>query len=142
MTIEGTQFHLRCPNSRDAAAAAACTDVVTATGCLFERCVKPNGETDFLGDGISGSQRAVIAAALAALDPAAEILLDLSCPVCSHCWQALFDINQVLWTEIRARARRLLQEVDGLARVYHWHETEILGMSEARRGWYLEMALS
>jgi hypothetical protein len=104
--------------------------------------VKPNGETDFLGDGISGSQRAVIAAALAALDPAAEILLDLSCPVCSHCWQALFDINQVLWTEIRARARRLLQEVDGLARVYHWHETEILGMSEARRGWYLEMALS
>jgi acetyl esterase/lipase len=71
VTIEGTQFHLRCPNSRDAAAAAACTDVVTATGCLFERCVKPNGETDFLGDTISGSQRAVIAAALAALDPAA-----------------------------------------------------------------------
>ena len=142
VTIEGTQFELRCPDSRDAAEAAACVDVETASARLLERCVKPNGETVFLGDKISGSQRAVIAAALAALDPAAEILLDLSCPVCSYGCQPLFDINQVLWTEIRGRARRLLQEVDALARVYHWRETEILGMSEARRAWYLEMALS
>jgi hypothetical protein len=54
----------------------------------------------------------------------------------------LVEIGQFLWTEIRARARRLLQEIDALARVYHWPEADILGMSDARRASYLEMALS
>ncbi len=76
------------------------------------------------------------------LDPASEILLDLTCPACEQQWQALFEIEKFLWTEVQSRARRVLQEVDAFARVYHWNEAEILGMSEARRALYLEMALS
>jgi hypothetical protein len=76
------------------------------------------------------------------MDPQAEMLLDLSCPTCGHAWQAVFEIVTFLWTEIRVRARRLLREVDALARAYGWAEGDILAMSEARRGLYLQMALS
>jgi hypothetical protein len=86
--------------------------------------------------------RTSIAEALTALDPAAEILIDLTCAACGSGNQTLFDISRSLWLDICARALRLVQEVDTLARVYHWGETEILSMSEARRRLYLEMALS
>lgn len=142
VTSEGVSFELRCPDTRDLAEAAGGGDAEIAATRLLARCAKRNRDSTGLIDDITATQKAVIAAALAALDPAAEILLDMHCPACGHGWQALFDISQVLWTEIRARARRVLQEVDALARIYHWSESEILDMSEARRSQYLEMALS
>jgi hypothetical protein len=142
VTIDGRPFELRSPDSRDATATAAANDIESAIACLLARCAKPAGDSISPIDEITRSQRAVISAALTALDPAAEILLYLSCPACGIHWQALFDINHILWVEIRARARGLLQEVDALARVYHWNESEILGMSPARRRLYLEMTLS
>ena len=81
-------------------------------------------------EALPASVRMAIAKELAVIDPQAEILLDLSCPTCGNQWQGLFDIVSFLWAEIRARARRLLQEVDTLARAYGWAETDILGMSE------------
>jgi hypothetical protein len=138
ITLDGVEFGLRCPDSADLAAMVSSTSVEAGEKVLLARCVDHGANSAAL----TPVRRAAIAAALSVLDPAAEILLDLSCPACGNSWQALFDINQVLWLEIRARARRLLQEVDALARVYHWGETEILGMSAARRGLYLEMALS
>jgi hypothetical protein len=136
--LDGMELELRCPNSADAAAMASSATVEMGTEILLARCV------DFAGNRamLTPARRAAIAEALSDLDPAAEILLDLSCAACRHAWQTLFDIEKFLWTELCARARRLLQEVDALARVYHWNETEILGMSEARRGLYLEMALA
>jgi hypothetical protein len=136
--VDGTHFELRCPDSADAAAMAAAADVEAGVDIMLARCVRSAGGADVL----TPARRAVIAAELAALDPAAEILLGLFCAACRHTWQTVFDINHFLWGEIRVRARRLLQEVDALARAYHWNEAEILGMSEARRGLYLEMALS
>jgi hypothetical protein len=76
---------------------------------------------------------------MAASDPVAEVLLDLRCPLCAHSWQALFDIASFLWMEISAHARRLLREVDALARAYGWGEAEILGLSATRRQAYLEL---
>ena len=38
--------------------------------------------------------------------------------------------------------RRLLQEIDLLARTYGWTEGEILGMTDHRRRLYVGMALS
>jgi hypothetical protein len=67
------------------------------------------------------------------------VLLGLHCPLCSHSWQALFDIASFFWTEISAHARRLLREVDALARAYGWSEAEILGLSASRRQAYLEL---
>jgi len=142
LTIEGIEVAVRCPDSRDAAAVAASDNLEAATRTLLDRCVS---RTHIPGCGIDSlppSALAVIAGELAAIDPWSETLLELSCPSCKHAWQGLFDIGTFLWTEIRARARRLLQEVDVLARVYRWSEADILQMSEARRGLYLQMAMS
>jgi hypothetical protein len=138
LDVDGTPFELCCPDSADAAAMAAAADVEAGVDIMLARCVCSAGGADEL----TPARRAVIAKELAALDPAAEILLDLFCAACGHTWRTVFDINHFLWSEIRARARRLLQEVDALARSYHWSEAEILGLSEARRALYLEMALS
>lgn len=137
VTLDGAAFELRCPNSLDLAEAARGPSLEAAERVLLDRCVTHNDAAP-----ITPARRAALAAALSALDPAAEIMFDLACPACCREWQALFDINQLLWLEIAARARRLVQEVDVLARVYHWHEAEIFALSENRRALYLEMALS
>jgi hypothetical protein len=40
------------------------------------------------------------------------------------------------------KARRILQQVDALARVYGWNEAEILSLSQKRRQRYLEFIAS
>jgi hypothetical protein len=142
VTIQGADFDLRCPNSRDAAAAAASENVEVAKKAFFTGCTTAAAGSILNTDSLPESIQAAIAAELAAMDPQAEMLLDLSCPTCRHAWQAVFEIITFFWTEIRVRARRLLQEVDALARAYGWAEGDILAMSEARRGLYLQMALS
>lgn len=137
LTLDGAAFELRCPNSLDLAEAVGRTSLEAVEAVLLARCVSYDDATT-----LTPARRAAIAAALSALDPAAEIMFDLACPACGREWQALFDINQLLWLEIAARARRLVQEVDVLARAYHWNEAEILNLSESRRALYLEMALS
>jgi hypothetical protein len=42
---------------------------------------------------------------------------------------------------VDARARRLLHEVDVLARTYGWTEDEVLALSEQRRASYLRIVL-
>ena len=53
-------------------------------------------------------------------DPQAEIILVFSCPGCARRWEMLFDIAHFFWNEIAAEARRLLREIDALARAYGW----------------------
>ena len=117
-------------------------NVEAAKRALLTRCATASRRLDSGIEALPESIQAAIAAELAVLDPQAEMLLDLACPACGHAWQDVFEIVTFLWTEIRARARRLLQEVDVLARAYGWSEGDILAMSEARRGLYVQMALS
>jgi hypothetical protein len=142
VTIHGSDFILRSPNSRDAAAAAASENLDSARKVLLDLCAVPAADTAQIIDALPEPTRAAIAGELAAMDPRAETLLDLACPACAHAWQGVFEIMTFLWTKIRARARRLLQEVDVLARVYGWSEADILAMSETRRGWYVQMAMA
>jgi hypothetical protein len=127
---DGFAWDMRAPNSRDMAAVAVAQDIGVAKETLFARCVQRKEACS------------IVERELAVLDPQAEILIDLTCQVCGHTWQTVFDIVAFLWREIHTKARRLLQEVDVLARTYGWTETEILGLSEARRTLYVQMALS
>ena len=142
VTIQGSDFTLRCPNSRDAAAAASSENPEAARKILLALCAAPVAGSMQDIDALPESTRAAIAGELAAVDPRAEILLDLICPACGHAWQTVFEITRFLWAEIRALGRRLLQEVDVLARVYGWNEADILAMSETRRGLYVQMAMA
>jgi hypothetical protein len=141
VTLDGSEFTLRCPDSRDAAAAAASESVDAARLALLVRCVVPRDDSLQAVDKLPAAVQTAMAAELAAMDPQAEILLDLVCPACGHTWLGVFEIVTFLWSEIRARARRLLQEVDALARAYGWREADVLRMSETRRGLYLQMAV-
>ena len=50
------------------------------------------------------------------------------------------DVGAFVWAEVRARALRLLQEVDALARAYGWTEAEVLALGERGAAAYLELA--
>jgi hypothetical protein len=76
---------------------------------------------------------------IAAIDPQADTRLDLTCPECHGRWKEVFDIVSFFWAEIDAWARRVLREVNVLARAYGWRESDILALSPVRRQIYLSM---
>ena len=76
---------------------------------------------------------------IAAIDPQADTRLDLTCPECHQRWKEVFDIVSFFWAEIDAWARRVLREVNILARAYGWRESDILALSPVRRQIYLSM---
>lgn len=129
VSVEGATYRL--PTTRDLAHALAEPDSDRGAELLVERCclqtVHPAIDIEEVGR------------RLAAADPLAEILIELSCPACGHASQATLDIASFLWSEIDARARRLLREVDALARAYGWSEEAVLALSEPRRSAYLEL---
>lgn len=81
-----------------------------------------------------------VAEQIAAMDPQADMRIELSCPACAESWKEVFDIVSFFWTEIDAWARRTLQEVNVLARAYGWSERDILALSPMRRQIYLSIA--
>jgi len=134
-TVAGRDVTLRLPDSRDLAAAAACPDPDTARRLLAQRCFTEEPPADLTDETL-----AYIAETLAGRAGAADVRLDLRCPACDTVWQTLFDIGSFFWAELRTRARRLLREVDTLARRYGWTESVILSLPACRRQSYLAMA--
>lgn len=88
----------------------------------------------------AGDDRAVqtaVEAAIAARDPAAEIVFRLECAECGDPVQALLDPLTLLRGEMN-RCGGIVAEVDVLARAYHWSEAELLALPAHRRRLYLE----
>jgi len=81
-------------------------------------------------------------AAMAEADPLAEVLVGLTCPECETAFESDLDLGSFVWAEVEAHARRVLQEVDTLARSYGWTEAEVLDLSETRRSAYLRLAVA
>jgi hypothetical protein len=79
-------------------------------------------------------------AELAAVDPAAELLLAITCPACGHGWEAPLDVAAFLWTELARIVVDTMSDVDALARAYGWTEQDVLGLRPARRRRYVAMA--
>lgn len=79
-----------------------------------------------------------VADAMARADPQADVRLAVTCEACAHAFEAPFDVGGYLWSEIETRALRLLGDIHALARAYGWSEREVLELSDARRGFYLE----
>lgn len=142
-TVEqgGRSWELRGPNSRDLALAITADNPEQARRIMLSRCVRRVAGDDETPVWTEANEVA-LAGQLGELEPLAEVLIDLQCEACGAQWQALFDIVTFFWSELHARSRRLLQEVDLLARTYGWTEREVLRMSEQRRALYVEMALA
>lgn len=130
----------RLPNSADLAVCydeahpaeallALCVHVVDRSGAVVDARQLPKPMRDRVDEHVS------------ALDPQAEILLDLRCPGCGHGWQAAFDPAAFLLHEIDAYALQVLDDVHQLARAYGWSERDILAMRPSRRRRYLDRVL-
>jgi hypothetical protein len=81
---------------------------------------------------------AALSEALLAADPMVDLEFAVKC-MCGHRWTTLLDPAVFVWSEVSAAAARLLREVDRLARAYGWSQGDILEMSAARRGAFLEL---
>lgn len=141
VTVDNFSVLFRLPTSLDLAAILDHSDAVESRQVLIERCVL-QAECD--GQVITSAclpETVIIALAKAMLehDPQAEIEIALSCSECDHSWTTVFDIVSFFWTELEAQAKRLLRDVDTLARAYGWRETDILALSTVRRQFYLEL---
>jgi hypothetical protein len=134
------EVRYRSPNTEDI---AGCTglDIAASRRKLLACCV-----TDARCQGRSVSAEELpddvarkVVEQIAAIDPQADTRLDLTCPECHGCWKEVFDIVSFFWAEIDAWARRVLREVNVLARAYGWRESDILALSPVRRQIYLSM---
>ena len=129
--VDGEQFRL--PSSRDLAAMVGETDAMRAARGLLRR-LHAEGEEEW-----SEEQIETVGERLAEADPLAEIRMSFACPRCEFAFEESLDVPAFVWTEMEARARRLLAEVHALASAYGWSEAEILRLAPARREFYLEM---
>ncbi len=141
MTSGSYAVRCRPPNTSDLMALAG-QDAEAIRQRLFDCCVlealhdaQPVRTEDLPGEIV----REVVER-IAAIDPQADTRINLTCPECHHSWSEAFDIASFFWSEIDAWARRLLRDVNVLARVYGWHERDILALSPTRRQIYLGMA--
>jgi len=132
----------RLPNGSDIEFAAAIVshsedNAVTA---VLSRCVRSILDEDGgSADPLPGAVRDRISAAMAELDPQAEIALECRCTGCGAGMRVIFDAAQYVLREIAAGAQTLFQQVHELASGYHWRETDILGLSARRRARYAEL---
>jgi len=135
------EIGFRLPNSNDLATLLPGEEVAPQKRGLVQRCVvnatragKPLA-TDQLPENVVGN----LSERMSELDPQGDVQLALTCPQCSHHWQAPLDIVSFIWSEIHAWAVRLLRDVHVLASSYGWGEADILALSPWRRQAYLEL---
>jgi hypothetical protein len=136
--VGGLQFRL--PTTRDLASVLGGdvdVDVDSAAWQLVENCRIP----DVASSAATRPPCALedIEAGMARADPMAEILIELPCPSCGSGHESVLDIVSFFWTELEARAKRLLRDVHELASAYGWTEQVVLSLSEQRRALYLDM---
>ena len=141
LEVDGYSLRCRLPTSLDLAAVPVLSDVIGARRLLFERCVLEARHADAVvaADGLPDSLLPDLAEAMGDRDPGAETRFLLSCFNCGQDTSVFFDIVSYFWTEIDAYAKRLIAEVDTLARTYAWREADILAMSSDRRKLYLDL---
>jgi hypothetical protein len=135
------KINFRLPNSNDLATLVPGDDLAVQKRRLVQRCVqnaKCSGQL-VAADQLDEDTVTALSERMSELDPQGDVQLALSCPLCSHHWDAPLDIVSFVWGEIHAWAVRLLHEVHALALAYSWRESDILAMSPRRRQAYLEL---
>jgi hypothetical protein len=138
---EGYRLCFRLPNSLDMAVLDGC-ESAHALLTLLRQCIQ-SAEYAGVPCAIEKLPEAVIQSLserIEAMDPQADVRIQLTCPDCAYGWEVFFDIASFLWAEIDAWAERMLQAIHKLAKTYGWSERDILNLSPARRQLYLGMA--
>ena len=75
---------------------------------------------------------------MAAIAPEVSRSLTGSCPECGEAVEAPLHISRLVASELTREAAGLYDEVDLIARAYHWREADILNMPRQRRRAYAD----
>jgi hypothetical protein len=128
---DGVTIAVRLPNSFDVAAVAG-LDEEQALHDLIARCT--------IGDVVaSGDDVEQLDALMREAEPLAALDLGFACCACARSNAVAFDAAAFLWSDVADASRRLLFDVDALARAYGWSEAEILALSPRRRASYVRL---
>ena len=130
----------RLPTTRDVASVLrGAADLDRAAQLLAQTCRIPTPGSSSPAPPMDDLALDVIEASMALADPMAELLIELPCPACGGGQESLLDIVCFFWSELEARAKRLLREVHDLAMAYGWTESVVLSLTDHRREAYLDM---
>jgi len=138
--LEDLSITFRLPNSNDLVEALACSLIEEGRLQVLTRCLLEirKGSESLSVEDVPESAIQKICDLMSRADPLADLHFNVQCLSCNKKWQTAFDVISFFWKEIAVRARRALSEVHVLAAAYGWSESEILGMSQARREFYLQ----
>ena len=135
--------HFRLPTGEDQEAVLdlALQDMQAARRQLLGRCILSVEDLslDSLPDAILSDIIEHMGSLMANLDPQADLWFQVTCPECSHFFQAPFDPASYFRRELEDEAVVLFEEIHTLALSYHWPEDAILRLSRRRRQRYLAM---
>lgn len=142
LSVGGYAIKGRLPNSLDLAAIIGCERIEDARNLLLHNCIQLATKDDVkvLVEDLPEEMIAVAVAQLMESDSLSEIRFKLRCSECGHRWFSIFDVLTFFWSEATYQVKKLLREIDILARTYGWREEDILAMSSSRRQLYVQMA--
>ncbi len=135
------RFSLPTGIDQEAAALKASTDVQAGVELLLRRCVEAVFDDEDIESKWSPEILKDLPIKMARLDPQAELILNLTCPICEESFSTLFDTGAYLLQEITSTSDDLYYQVHLLALHYHWSEAEILSMNISKRHRYLNLLL-
>jgi predicted RNA-binding Zn-ribbon protein involved in translation (DUF1610 family) len=84
------------------------------------------------------AHRGVVERAMGVMAPVYSRVVAGACPACGAAVRAALSVAHVVVAEFRRAARFVYDEVDLIARAYHWPEAAILALPQARRRAYAE----
>ncbi len=135
------RFRLPTGADQEHAARLAAADPQAAADSVRDRCVlevqDPAGRRLDIASNAARIQEP-LESAIRRLDPGIETTLALSCPSCGGEVAALLDFGAYLLAEL-AGGETIYDQVDRIARAYHWSEADILALPFARRRRYLTL---
>jgi hypothetical protein len=126
---EPPPVRFRLPSADDLVAATSSSSVEED---LIRRCIRPLG--------LPPEVQERVESAMEALAPSLACDLEGVCPECASAVRVPFDARWFCLCELRDRASYVYEDVDVLARRYHWTEAAILAMPQGRRFAYAELA--
>jgi predicted RNA-binding Zn-ribbon protein involved in translation (DUF1610 family) len=84
------------------------------------------------------AHRGLVERAMGVMAPVYSRVVAGACPACGAAVRAALSVAHVVVAEFRRAARFVVDEVDLIARAYHWPEPAILALPQARRRAYAE----
>jgi hypothetical protein len=136
LLIDDREVICRPPVAGDVLAASVASD---PRRWLAERCIEPGDDAKEGHPALTDDDIETLENWLREHHLLLEISLAIACPDCGYEWEQLLDIDELVWRDIDLESRRLLEDVDRLARSYGWSEADILAMRPERRRRYVEL---